>query len=73
MTDRLHFRTSDLILLLGISHRTAVRRMSHMRAELKKQDHQPVTVEEACDYLDLDVAEVRKRLPPEPESVKIGR
>lgn len=55
-------KSKDLMLLLDCSYQTALRKYNLMRDTLKKKSHQPVTVEEAASYFDLNIDEMKTTL-----------
>ena len=60
--SRLCIYNKDIQIITGKSERTCRKIMAQIRKLHNKQKHQSVTIEEFCNYLDLNAEEVKKRI-----------
>jgi hypothetical protein len=57
---RLCIYNKDIQIITGKSERTCRKIMEQIRKLHNKQKHQPLTIEEFCNYLDLNKEDVKK-------------
>jgi hypothetical protein len=60
--NRLVIYPRDIIRITGRSESTARNEINYLKVVLEKEKHQKVTIEEYCDYFDLKLEDVQKKL-----------
>jgi ribosomal silencing factor RsfS len=55
---RICIYTKDVQLITGKSERQARNILMNIREAYVKQKHQPVTIDEFCEYMDFDISKI---------------
>lgn len=60
--NRICIYTKDIQQITGKSDKTCRNILNQIRKQLNKEKHHQVTISELCNYLNLDVEEVKKNI-----------
>lgn len=62
MKSRIVIYPKDIQIITGKAYNTCYKLMRRIKSELRKSDHQVITIDEFCDFLGLNKTEVERAL-----------